>query len=184
MNKIWTLCVTTAVVCLCIVSPEKVLPVCTNSCTSALTTCANLVAVYAVWLGLFKIGENAGLVEWLATKCQKVIRFLYGNVDGKSSRLIALNNASNLLGIGNAATPSGVKAMGTLERGEKLSRSGAMLFVLNATSLQLLPTTVLGMRASSGSTAVSSTVLPTLIVTILTTVMGILLVNLSYGRAK
>ena len=89
-----------------------------------------------------------------------------------------------MLGVGNAATPSAIAAINVLEKDEKLSRAGAMLFVVNATSVQLIPTTVIGLRASMGSANPSDILLPNLISTIITSVVGVALVFVAYGKAK
>ena len=71
-----------------------------------------------------------------------------------------------------------------MEHGSKLSRAGAMLFVINATSIQLVPTTVVGLRASCGSANPADIVLPTLLCTLATTVLGVAFVFFGYGVAK
>ena len=71
-----------------------------------------------------------------------------------------------------------------MEHDEKLSRAGAMLFVVNATSVQLLPTTVIGLRASLGSVNPSDIILPNFIATVITSVIGVALVFVAYGRPK
>ncbi|MBR2974901.1 MAG: hypothetical protein IKC47_04070 [Clostridia bacterium] len=110
---------------------------------------------------------------------------MFGALTPKESEHLCLNLSANLLGISNAATPSAINAI-TLMEGDnvKLSRKGAMLFVINATSIQLFPTTVVGLRASYGSAAPTDVALPTLLCTLATTFLGILLVNFVYGRAQ
>ncbi len=184
MNVVWTFCVVISVICMLFVMPENVLAVCTNSCAEAITTCISLLSVYAFWLGVLKICEKCGVDKWTAKRLAKPLKRLYGTLDDKTGSLIALNNATNILGVGSVATSGGIKAMQLLNQGEKLSRAGAMLFVLNATGLQLVPTTILGMRAVLGSQNCASIVLPTVLSTCATTVLGILLVNIAYGRAK
>lgn len=184
MNLIWTISVVISFVVLTITSPSSVLPLAVDAGTRAVKCAVELVAVYAVWLGVFSVAEQCNAVQKLANLLGKVNRFLYGAISPEASKNVSLNMASNLLGIGNAATPSAIAAIKELEKGETLSRSGAMLFVLNACGIQLVPTTVVGLRASVGSQNASSVLLPTFIVTVITAVIGVLFVNIAYGRAK
>lgn len=183
MNIVWTAVTLAALIALTIVNPQSVLTVCMDSSAQALTTALSLCGVYCVWLGIFSVAEKCNLVEKLSRLLDKVNKLLYGNVSKAASEYISLNLASNLLGIGNAATPSAINAIKEMEKGETLSRNGAMLFVVNATSVQLVPTTVIGLRASMGSANPSDILLPNLISTIITSVVGIALVFLFYGKA-
>ena len=86
---------------------------------------------------------------------------------------------SNLLGMGNAATPSGIDGMAGLDKGSKyITTAMAMFFILNVTNLQLIPTTVISLRAMHGSTNANDIILPTLIASISSTLTGIILVKL------
>lgn len=184
MNIVWTSCVIVSLVVLAVTNPQGVLPLCVQSSTTALQYAFELCAVYCVWLGVFEVANRCHVVEWLARRLRKVNGKLFGSISDKASQYASLNMASNLLGIGNAATPSGISAICEMERGTTLSRAGAMLFVLNASGLQLIPTTVIGLRASCGSANAGDIVLPTVISTALTTVIGVALVCIAYGRAK
>ena len=96
----------------------------------------------------------------------------------EAEKMIALNMSANMLGLGNAATPMGISAMKRLDDGSgKATPAMIMLIVLNSTSIQLLPTTVIGLRASAGSTSPSDIILPTLLATICTCLLGIFLVK-------
>lgn len=183
MNIVWTAATVAALVYLTIVSPESVLSVCVDSSSQALTAALGLCGVYCLWLGVFNVAEKCMLVEKLSRVLQKLNGFLYGNVSRAASEYISLNLASNLLGVGNAATPSAIGAIKEMEKGEVLSRSGAMLFVVNATGVQLVPTTVIGLRASLGSASPADIVLPNFLATVLTSVVGVALVFLVYGKA-
>ena len=143
MNIVWTVITIAAFVALTIINPQSVLTVCLDSSSQALKTALELTAIYCIWLGVFKIAEECRLVEKLSKLLKPVNKWLYGNISEVAAGYVSLNLASNLLGVGNAATPSAISAIGEVEHDEKLSRFGVMLFVVNATSVQLLPTTVL-----------------------------------------
>ena len=173
-----------ALIALTLINPQGVLKVCLDSSSQALTTALELCAVYCLWLGVFEVAEKCRLVEKLSLCFERLNKFLYGNVEKAASDYISLNLASNLLGVGNAATPSAIAAINVMEKEEKLSRAGAMLFVVNATSVQLIPTTVIGLRASMGSLNPSDILLPNLISTVITSIVGVALVFAAYGKPK
>lgn len=181
MNIVWTVITICAIATLTFVDPSSVLTVCVDSSSQALTTALSLCGIYCLWLGVFRIAEECKLVEKLSKCFTRLNKWLYGNISEAASNYVSLNLASNLLGIGNAATPSAIAAIKEVEKDEKLSRFGAMLFVVNATSVQLLPTTVIGLRASLGSANPSDIILPNLIATVLTSVIGVGLVFIAYG---
>ena len=183
MNIVWTVVTVLSLAVLTFTNPQEVLTVCLDSSAQALTTALGLCGVYCLWLGIFEVADKCKLVEGLSKCFSRLNRWLYGNIEKAASDYISLNLASNLLGVGNAATPSAIAAIKETERDEKLSRTGAMLFVVNATSVQLVPTTVIGLRASFASVSPADILLPNLLSTFITSVLGIALVFLFYGRA-
>lgn len=161
---------------LIVVNPASVLNEMISASTSVVTLSIELVAVYAVWLGILELVEKSGLSNYLAKLLRPIIRKIIKVEDEETQKLIALNLSANMLGLGNAATPMGIKAMQKLDTGDKVaSASMIMLMIINTTSIQLLPTTVIGLRESAGSASASDIILPTLIATIVTTTVGILL---------
>lgn len=184
MNIVWTVITIAALVALTVINPQSVLTVCLDSSSQALKTALELCAVYCVWLGIFKVAEECRLVEKLSKLLRPLNKWLYGNISEVAAGYVSLNLASNLLGVGNAATPSAISAIREVEHDDTLSRFGAMLFVVNATSVQLLPTTVIGLRASMGSANPSDIILPNLLATIATSVVGVALVFVSYDKPK
>ncbi len=185
MNAIWTTLIIASLAVMGITNPHGVLQACIAGVDTAISSGMVLCGVYCFWGGMFSILSDSGLSAKLANVMSPVVRWLYGSsVDTDVACDISANMSANLLGISGIATSTAISAMGKLEKGNTtLSRSGAMLFVVSATSLQLLPTTVMGLRASMGSVASADIVLPTLIATAVTTVLGVLLVNVCYGRA-
>ncbi|MBS2025985.1 MAG: hypothetical protein JST92_26600, partial [Deltaproteobacteria bacterium] len=139
-----------------------------NGATNAVTLAIGLVGVMSLWLGLLKIAEKAGLVDLLARAARPVFRPLFKDVpDGHPAiSAMLLNIAANMLGLGNAATPFGIKAMEELdklntEKG-RATNAQALFLVINTASLQLVPATVIGLRAASHSTDPAGILLPTL----------------------
>ncbi len=142
----------------------------------AIALSLKLWAIYAVWLGILKIVEDTGLSQKISRLLTPLINKLFGYTDTETQSQIAINITSNLLGMGNACTPSGIRAIKGMDKGSITATSGMiMLLVLNATSLELLPTTVIGLRATHGSINPNDIILPTLIATLVSTLSGIIL---------
>ena len=138
-----------------------------------------LWGIYTLWLGILKIVEDTGLDKKLAKLFNPIIRLLFGKADDYTKNQIAINITSNVLGMGNASTPSGINAIAGMDRGSKYATAGMiMIIVLNSSSLQLIPTTIVSLRAMAGSIASSDIILPTLLATLASTISGILLCKL------
>lgn len=177
--------VVTSLCTLLFVNPSIVLSEMISAAASSFELCLELCAVYAVWLGILEIVDASGLGKKLAKLLRPLIKKLFKIDNEEVEKMIALNMSANLLGLGNAATPMGIKAMKALDDGSgKASFAMIMLVVVNATSIQLLPSTVIGLRASAGSANASDIILPTLITTIITTICGIFMVILCDKIAK
>ena len=186
MNKIWLIMVVGSICMLFWTSPENMLTVMIGASSDAFKLSLELCAIYAVWLGILELVDASGLSEKLAKLLRPFIRKIFKIHDSETEKMIALNMSANVLGLGNASTPMGLAAMKRLDSGNAIaSHAIIMLIVLNATSIQLLPSTIIGLRASAGSSSPADIILPTLISTICTFVLGISLVLLcSKMRSK
>lgn len=179
MNIFWLLMMLSSILVLLITNPSAVLSEMIGASASSLKLCIELCAVYAVWLGMLELLEASGLSQKLAKLLRPIIRKVFKVEDEQAQKYIAMNLSANMLGLGNASTPMGIKAMQSLDdKSGKANFSMIMLIVINATSIQLLPTTIIGLRTSAGSTNPADIILPTLLATILTTISGIVLVHL------
>ena len=135
----------------------------------------NLLALYAFWLGFFSLIERIGLSRGLEKLLRPVIKRLFPSCDTETRKYITMNFSANLLGLGNAATPMAITAINRMDTGNpKATTDMIMLTVISATSLQLLPTTVIGMRATAGSINPADFLFPSLIATVLSTAIGII----------
>ncbi len=144
---------------------------------------------FAVWCGLMEVLKRIGAVEGLTKLLRPVLNFLFPDIKRQDTlRSITMNLSANMLGLGNAATPMGVKAMGLLsqENGnlETASRAMCMFLVLNASSVQLFPGTVMTLRMVMGSSNPGAVILPTLIATAASAASGIICCLLLAGRGK
>lgn len=188
MSIIWFFMVFLSVILLIFTSPGTVISEMLSASASAVELCVNLLAIYTVWLGIINILDKSGLSEKLAKLLSPIINFLFKTKNDEAKKYIAINMSSNILGLGNASTPSGIKAMQLLDDGSgKITFSGIMLIVINSVSIQLLPTTVIGLRESAGSTASTDIILPTILSSICTCVFAVslvFLINRIFTRRK
>lgn len=179
MSKIWFFMMLSAVCVLLFKNPQAVVSEMLSCSANALSLCIELIAIYAVWLGILEILDKSGLSLKLANLLNPIIKFLFKSDNIEANKYIAINMASNILGLGNAATPSGIKAMQCLEdKSQKATFSAIMLLVINSVSIQILPTTVIGIRESAGSINSTSIILPTIISSFATATFAVCLVFL------
>lgn len=182
MNVIFAVIFLAAAIVFLVHDPEGLLPAMLAGGQKAATICLALLASYCVWLGFFKVLEKSGLSERLARGLYPAARRLFRSQDRQALALACQNIAANLLGLPGAPTPPGVAATQKfLAAGNDYAAD--MLFVLNATSLQLLPTTVIALRAAAGSSSPADILAPTLLATLVSTLAGAALVILTRRRA-
>jgi len=148
-----------------------------EGCTKALSFTLQLCAGYMFFCGLMEITRAIGAERTIQHLLQPFLRRLMPHLKTEKTRgAVALNLATNMLGLGNAATPLGMEAMRQMDAERKLHpevrHDMYMLLILNATSLQLLPTTVLTMRIAAGSANANAILLPTLLCTAVSTIIG------------
>ncbi|MEY9093017.1 nucleoside recognition domain-containing protein [Paenibacillus sp. RC84] len=147
---------------------------------SGVTVCFGLISVLVFWLGMMRIAEDAGLLSKLAVLLRPVVRFLFPSIpkDHPALGYIMSNMSANILGLGNAATPMGIKAMQELQKlnPHKDTASPAMctLLALNTASITLIPTTLIAIRMNYNSINPSEIVGTTLLATIVSTAAAII----------
>jgi len=161
------------------IDPSAVLESMLAGSNAALRLSLELVAVYGLWLGFFAILEKTGASKLIAKLLGPLIRFLFKGASLEAQKLISLNMSANLIGLGSAATPMGIGAIKELDTGGKKANTNMiMLIVISTTSLQLLPSTVISLRTQHNSQAVTSFLLACFIATVLSTIIGIVLVKI------
>lgn len=139
-----------------------------------------LVGIMCIWCGVMKIAEQSGLTEKLAKLLKPVLRLVFKEAakDEKAMGAIVMNLTANMMGLSNAATPFGIKAMEEMDRLNKdkgiASNDMALFLVLNAACIQLVPTTVLSIRAASGSTNPGAIIIPAILATAAAAIMGVI----------
>ena len=105
-------------------------------------------------------------------------KFLFGKVPEKANDFISLNISANMLGMSGATTPMGIKAIKELEKHSGTEYAITMFFVINATSVQIIPSSVMALRSAMGSVSPADIILPTVLSTLVSTIVGVLLVKI------
>ena len=128
----------------------------TESTTSTVTFVISLIGIMCLWCGVMKIAEESGLTNKISKILKPILRLLFKEKDNeKIMGPVVMNLTANILGLGNAATPFGIKAMEELnvvnEKKGVASNDMALFLVLNANCIQLFPTTILSIRSIEGS---------------------------------
>lgn len=180
MNCIFNVVFMLSTIILLLTNPSSVLSTVLGAGEKAVSLCLSLVAIYAIWLGLLNIVEQSGLNTKLAKLLSPLITFLYGNQPQDIKEQLCLNFSANILGMGNASTPSGIKAMQLLEQNKCDKKAMIMLVVINSMSIQLLPTTLIGMKIAHDSQNASDIILPIIITSFISTFVAICLVKIFY----
>jgi spore maturation protein A len=179
MNVVWTGVMLVGLGLLTINNVDMAMDAMFNGTSKAIALSLKLWGIYTLWLGILKIVEETGLDKKLSKLFKPLIKVLFGKTDDYTSEQISVNLTSNFLGMGNASTPSGINSISGMDKGSKYATSGMiMMIVLNSTSMQLIPTTVVGLRITAGSNSPGDIIIPTLVATIVCAVSGALLVKL------
>ncbi|MGZ4133787.1 MAG: nucleoside recognition domain-containing protein [Tumebacillaceae bacterium] len=159
-----------------------------NGAKQGVVVCFGLLSILVFWMGLMKVAEQAGLVHSLAKLIYPLARFLYPSVpkDHPAMGSIVANMSANMLGLGSAATPLGLKAMKELQElnpdKERASDAMCTLLAINTSGLTIIPATVIGIRMQYNSSNPTEIVVTTLLATFAATTIAVLLDR--YYRAR
>ncbi len=160
---------------------QKIVDSTFDSSKTAFEISLGLTGVLALWLGIMKIGEKAGAVNALARMLSPVFTKLFPDIPKNHPAMgsMFMNIASNMLGLDNAATPTGLKAMAQLQelnpKKDTATNPMIMFLVLNTSGLTIIPTTILAFRASYGAAMPTDVFIPILLSTTIATLAGIVL---------
>lgn len=160
---------------------QKIVDSTFDSSKTAFEISLGLTGVLALWLGIMKIGEKAGAVNALARMLSPVFTKLFPDIPKNHPAMgsMFMNIASNMLGLDNAATPTGLKAMAQLQelnpKKDTATNPMIMFLVLNTSGLTIIPTTILAFRAAYGAAMPTDVFIPILLSTTIATLAGIVL---------
>ena len=136
----------------------------------AVEMCINFLGVMCFWSGMVKILKHTKILDKFKKILKPVVNKFFCDETEKAKEMITLNIVSNIIGIGNAATPMGIKAMEEMDKNnnsKKLSSGMNLFLLLNTLSIQVIPTTIISIRAAQGSQNSGKIILPVWIVSIL-----------------
>lgn len=145
-----------------------------------------IIPLMCLWMGVMELASKSGLLDIMAKKLSRIVRIIFPDIpkDDKVISYISSNIVMNMMGLGNAATPFGLKAMEELDRlnnnSKVASRSMITFLVINTASVTILPSTVISLRMVYKSNNPSSIIMPCIIATFLSTLIALLLDRLFY----
>lgn len=149
-----------------------------DSCKSAVDLSITFLGTMCLWSGIMQIAKKTTLINKLTNILKPIMKILFPDIKKEDAAYqeISMNMVANILGLGNAATPLGLKAMKTMQKEnpnkERLTNSMAMFIIINTASIQIIPTTVIAIRSSLGSTNPTSIIIPVWIATICAAIAG------------
>jgi len=157
---------------------------------SAVELSISLLGTICFWNGIMEIAIRTSLISKLSKKIQPLIKWLFPETykNENANKQISMNIIANVLGLGNAATPIGLRVMKTLQENnskkDTLTNSMAMFIILNTASLQIIPTTVIAVRNSLGSESPTQIVFPVWIATVSAAITGVIIAKMCIKRSK
>ena len=169
MAKVWLFMLISALITALIKDPSVAVAAMLGGAQNSVSLAMELVAMYGVWLGLFALLDKVGIADFIAKLLRPLIRFLFKGSSDEAQKYVSMNMSANLIGLGNAATPMGMKAVKLLgDEKESANTNVIMLVVISATSLQ----------AAHDSANAADFLLPCIVATVLSTVIGVVLVKI------
>lgn len=161
-----------------------------ESADEAVTLSIGLISVLVFWLGIMKVAEQAGILHMLSKLFRPIISRIFPDIpkDHPAMGYILSNITANIFGLGNAATPMGIKAMEQMKQinggSDTASRSMITFLALNTSSLTIIPTTVIAIRMQYNSLSPTEIVGTTIIATVISSVSAVLIDRFFYYKSS
>lgn len=161
-----------------------------GSAKDAAELALSMIGIYCLWMGLLRIAEKSGMIQTIARGSERLICKLFTGIrrGSEAVSLITLNLVANMLGMGNAATPFGLRAMAALQEQNPDKRRASddmcLFIVINTASVQLLPLTIIAVRAAAGSSNPADIVLTAFLATLATAIFGVIGAKLCAGIGR
>lgn len=158
-----------------------------DSCGSTVSFIIELTGIMCFWCGVMKVAEKSGFTDKLAKILKPVLRLIFKDAakDEKALGAIVMNITANMMGLSNAATPFGIRAMEEMDRLNKnkgiASNDMCLFLVLNAACVQLVPSTIISIRAACNSANPGVIILPAIISTTTAAVVGVICCKILQG---
>lgn len=191
VNKIWAFFIISGIA-LCLIKGDVELlnKEILSSSTGALDMILKIFPVMALWLGIMNIAKHSGLLDKLSNKMKPILKLLFPEIPENHESLgyISSNIIANMAGLGNAATPFGLKAMKSLQELNKkkdtATNSMVTFLVINTSGVTIIPTTIISLRMMYDSISPTSIVLPCILSTFLSLIGGIIIDKILRRRCK
>lgn len=151
-----------------------------DSAKEAVELCITMVGIMGVWVGLMRIAEVSGIIKAAADKIKPFIDFMFPNIpkNHKAREYITTNIIANILGLGWAATPAGLMAMESLKELNNNSETASVdmctFLIINISSLQLIPISIIAYRSQYGSVNPTIITAPAILATTVSTLVGVI----------
>lgn len=173
-----------------------------DSSKEAISLCLNMCGIMALWMGLMEIAKTSGLIEVMTRKISPFVSFLFPRIpkDHPAREAISTNIIANVLGLGWAATPAGLKAMEELEKleaergnpeyqrgkegGRTASNEMCIFLIINISSLQLIPVNMIAYRSQYGSVMPTAVIAPGLVATLSTALLAVMFCKFMDAAAR
>lgn len=161
-----------------------------DSAKNAVELTITFFGTVCLWNGIMQIAKETTLMEKITKILQPIMKFLFPEVkkDSTANQEMSMNIVANILGLGNAATPLGLKAMKTLQKEnnkkDTLSNTMMMFIILNTASLQIIPTTVIAIRSSLGAKEPTEVIVPVWIATVSAAIAGVISAKILIKKVK
>lgn len=189
MSVIWSLLLIICIVFSCFTStPTIIIESITNSSKNAIENIWIIASMLIFWSGIFNILSNTNILSKVSRKIYSIFSFLFRKeeVSEKAKEYISLNIASNLLGVGNAATINSLNGIEELQNcnknKKKINKSMAVFIALNTASMQIIPTSMISLRTLYNSSEPEKIVLPVIIVSFISLIVSLISVNLLWRK--
>lgn len=173
LNIIWAILMIVSIVYAIFTgNAEKIMENIIDSADSAVKFALGLIGIVSLWCGIIKILEDAGVVVFFMRVLRPIIVRIFPSVkeNKKAQKAIVTNITANFLGLGNGATPSGIEAVGEIGNN---ARDVCLFLVINSAGIQLIPSTVIAMRAEMGAATPTDILLPTWIASVISMISAI-----------
>ena len=148
----------------------------------------SLMGIMCFWTGIMNIAENTGITAFIAKILKPLTKILFPKLkDQRATNAIIMNMTANMLGLSNAATPLGLKAMEELNKysdGKTATDEMCMFIVINTASIQIIPSTIIALRQAAGSTNPTDIIIPVWICSICVVTTGVLMAKIFSKRQK
>lgn len=186
LNYIWAAMILLGILyAACTGEMESITNAALDSAGEAISLCITMAGVVALWMGLMEIAQKAGLIEKMTNGIRPFLKFMFPRIprDHPALGYIATNIIANVMGLGWACTPAGLKAMEALskleeERGNTnkqiASNEMCVFLILNISSLQLIPVNMIAYRSQYGSTDPACIIAPAIVATLISTIVAII----------